>query len=196
MGFLRNVKCPVFNVEKLKEVPERENYTIQVGGSVEKKGKFQIDEFLANFQQKTVNCRLTSVSRWSVRAEWQGVLWSDFIKWANPSGYTYIYTESYGGYTTAIRAEDMDNPRILICTHVADEEIEFEYGGPIRMVIPNLWGYKSCKWLKRIHFMDEYIQGTWESNGYEDRGEILPCMVDDVNSSKSLKISGGEVFAE
>jgi len=193
MGFLRSVNCPVFNVEKTKEVPERPDYMIEIGGEAEVTGKFQIDDFLSHFQQKSVNARLTSVSRWSVRAEWQGILWSDFIDWVKPANYDYIYTESYGGYTTTIRKEDMDSPRILICTHVADEEIEFEYGGPIRMVIPNLWGYKSCKWLKRIYFMDEYIQGTWESNGYEDWGTIMPCMVEDVNTGKHFKIDGGEV---
>jgi len=194
MGFLRSVKCPVFNIEKTTEVPERAEYTVEIGGETDKAGIYQIDDFLSNFKTVTLNSRLTSVSRWSVRADWQGVSWADFIKWANPHQHSHIYTESYGGYNTSIWAEDLDNPRILICTHVADEELEFEYGGPIRMVIPNLWGYKSCKWLKRIYFMKEYIKGTWESAGYEDRGEILPCMVEDVNTGKHFKISGGEVI--
>jgi DMSO/TMAO reductase YedYZ molybdopterin-dependent catalytic subunit len=194
MGFLRSVNCPVFNVEKTKEVPDRQDYTIRIGGECEKTGKFQIDDLLGNFKTVTLNSRLTSVSRWSVRADWQGVSWADFIKWVNPGKYTYVYTESYGGYSTAIWAEDLGNPRILLCTHVGGEPIEFEYGGPIRMVIPNLWGYKSCKWLKRIHFMNEYIQGTWESNGYEDRGLIEPCMCEDVNTGKHFRITGGEVM--
>jgi len=194
MGFLRNVKCPVFNIEKTADVPERTDYTIEIGGETEKAGTYQIDEFLSNFNTVTLNSRLTSVSRWSVRADWQGVRWADFVKWANPSGHSHIYTESYGGYNTSIWSEDMDNPRILICTHVAGEELEFEHGGPIRMVIPNLWGYKSCKWLKRIYFMKEYIKGTWESNGYEDRGTIEPCMVEDVNTGKHFRISGVEVM--
>lgn len=194
MGFLRSVNCPVFNVEKTKDIPERNEYTLQIGGETPGAGKYLLDDFLANFKRTTLNSRLTSVSRWSVRADWQGVSWADFIDWAQPGGFRYLYTESYGGYTTAIHAEDLNNPRILLCTHVAGGEIEFEYGGPIRMIIPNLWGYKSCKWLKRIHFMDDYIQGTWESNGYEDRGVIQPCMVEDVNSGKHFRITGGEVL--
>jgi len=196
MGFLTRVKCPVFNIEKTREVPERGSYSIQIGGETEKAGTYLLDDFLSQFERKTLNSRLTSVSRWSVRADWQGVSWADFMKWANPSDYKYVYTESYGGYTTSVTAEDMDNPRILICTHVADEEIEFEYGGPIRMIIPNLWGYKSCKWLKRIYFMKDYIQGTWESNGYEDRGTIEPCMAEDVNTGRHFRINGGEVLID
>ncbi|ADD68596.1 oxidoreductase molybdopterin binding protein [Denitrovibrio acetiphilus DSM 12809] len=196
MGFLRSVNCPVFNIENTKEVPERESYTLQIGGETPKAGKYQLDDFLACFKAVTLNSRLTSVSKWSVRADWQGVRWADFVEWANPGEYKYVYTESYGGYSTSIHAEDFNSPRILICTHVAGGEIEFEYGGPVRMIIPNLWGYKSCKWLKRIYFMNEYIQGTWESNGYKDRGTIQPCMVEDVNTGRHFKISGGEVFID
>lgn len=193
MGFLRSVGCPVFNAEKTKTVPDRGEYTLQIGGTP-KDGKYLLDDFLSNFRKVTLNSRLTSVSKWSVRADWQGVSWADFIDWAKPEPFEYVYTESWGGYRTSVRAEDLGNPRILLCTHVGGEEIEFEYGGPIRMVIPNLWGYKSCKWLKRIQFMNEYIQGTWESAGYEDRGTIEPCMVEDVNTGRHFRIKGGEVL--
>lgn len=194
MGFLRSVKTPVFNAEQTKNVPERADYTIQIGGETDKRGIYKLDEFLSEFKIHTVPSRLTSVSRWSVRADWQGILWSDFVSWANPTAdYKFLYMESWGGYKTCVDAKYLDNPRVLICTQVADEEIEFEYGGPIRMVIPNLWGYKSCKWLKKIYFTDEYVRGFWESGGYEDTGEIQPCLVLDVNSGKHAKINGGEV---
>lgn len=194
MGFLRSVGCPVFNAEKTKDVPDRQNYKLRIGGETPRAGEYLLDDLLSNFKRVTLNSRLTSVSKWSVRADWQGISWLDFINWAQPGDFRYIYTESYGGYVTAVQAEDLDNPRILLCTHVAGEELEFEYGGPIRMIIPNLWGYKSCKWLKRIQFMDEYIQGTWESSGYEDRGHIQPCMVEDVNTGRHFKIGAGEVL--
>lgn len=194
MGFLRNVKCPIFNAEQTKSIPDRQEYTVQIGGEAEKNGIYKLDEFLSGFTMHTVSSRLTSVSKWSVRADWRGILWSDFLDWAKPSAdYKFLYTESWGEYKTCVRAEDMLNQRVMICTHVADEEIEFEYGGPVRMVIPNLWGYKSCKWLKKIYFIDEYVRGFWESGGYEDSGEIQPCMVQDVNTGKFVKIKGGEV---
>jgi len=145
------------------------------------------------FDKKVVNRRLTSVSRFSVRADWGGVLWQDFVKWAEPFDYNYIYFESYGKYVTVVHKEDMDNDGIIICNEVNGEPLDFEYGGPVRMVIPNLWGYKSCKWLKRIFFLDEYIVGFWESRGYDDRGLIEPCIVLDVNSNTFKKINGGEV---
>ena len=194
MGFLTEVNCPVFNAEKLKSVPERDKYELLIGGNVKNGGSYLLDDFLSNFQQKMINSRLTSVSGWSVRCDWYGVRWQDFIEWVKPEDYTYVYFESYGGYITAVEKRDLDNPRILLATKVGSEEIEFDYGGPFRSVIPNLWGYKSCKWIKRIHFMNDYIRGFWESYGYEDRGLIQPGMTMDVNTGEQKRIKGGEVL--
>ncbi|ADR19252.1 molybdopterin-dependent oxidoreductase [Calditerrivibrio nitroreducens] len=196
MGYLKNIKCPIFNAEGLKpkDLPPIEEYFIEIGGNTDKAGKYLLKDFLSNFEKRVVNCRLTSVSRFSVRANWGGVLWSDFMKWVGDVTYKYVYFESYGKYATVVEKEDMSNERILICNEVEGEPLEFAYGGPIRMVIPNLWGYKSCKWLKRIFFIDEYIVGFWESRGYDDRGLIEPCVLLDVNTGNFKKIKGGEVL--
>ncbi|MGA1846330.1 molybdopterin-dependent oxidoreductase [Deferribacter abyssi] len=193
MSFLKDISTPVFNVERLREVPAKEKYFIEISFGDKKETIFYYDLYNI-FEKKVVNCRLTSVSRWSVRANWEGVLWKDFTGYLGVKSYKYVYFESYGGYNTTVFGEDMGNSRILIATHVAGEDIEFEYGGPVRMVIPNLWGYKSCKWLKKIYFIEEYIIGFWEGNGYDDRGLIEPTVLLDINSKTHKKINGGEVL--
>ncbi|KAA0257875.1 oxidoreductase [Deferribacter autotrophicus] len=193
MSFLKDIGTPVFNAERLKEIPSKNEYLIEISYG-EKKEKIFYNDLYNIFEKKVVNCRLTSVSRWSVRANWEGILWSDFVNYLEVSDYKYVYFESYGGYITTVFGEDMNNPRILIATHVDGEEIEFEYGGPVRMIIPNLWGYKSCKWLKKIYFIDEYIVGYWEGYGYDDRGLIEPTILLDINSKEHKRIKGGEVL--
>lgn len=195
MGYLKTIKTPIFNAEGLRreQLPAIDDYILEIGGDVDKKGEFRLKDFFSFFKRKTVNRRLTSVSRFTVRAEWSGVCWQDFIKWVKPKNYNYVYFESYGKYVTVVEKQDMENDGILICDMVNNEPLDFEYGGPVRMFIPNLWGYKSCKWLKRIYFLDEYIVGFWESRGYDDRGLIEPCIVLDVNSGSFKKIKGGEV---
>lgn len=195
MGYLKSIKTPIFNAEGMEkaDLPELSEYFIEIGGDTEKKGKYLLKEFFDLFERKVVNRRLTSVSRFSVRAEWSGISWKDFITWANPYNYRYVYFESYKKYVTVVEKDDMDNDGIIICDMVNGEPIEFEYGGPLRMFIPNLWGYKSCKWLKRIFFIDEYIVGFWESRGYDHRGLIEPCILLDVNTGSFKKIKGGEV---
>ncbi|MCX8083656.1 MAG: molybdopterin-dependent oxidoreductase [Calditerrivibrio sp.] len=196
MGYLRDIKCPVFNAEGLREedLPAVEDYYIEIGGNTKKNGKYLLHDFFGIFNKTVINCRLTSVSRFSVRANWGGVLWKDFMEWLGDADYKYVYFESYGKYVTVVEKEDMFNERIIICSEVEGEPLEFSYGGPVRMVIPNLWGYKSCKWLKRIYFLNEYIVGFWESRGYDDKGLIEPCVLLDVNSGSFKKIKGGEVL--
>ncbi|WP_022851771.1 molybdopterin-dependent oxidoreductase [Limisalsivibrio acetivorans] len=193
MSCLRRLNCPVFNAERLQSVPEKDEYTVEIGGNTPMKGKYPLKELLSNFKYRTIESRLTSVSGWSIRCDWQGIPWKDFIDWAKPGDYSYVYFESYGSYVTAVERKHMDNPRILLATHVDGDEIEFEYGGPFRSIIPNLWGYKSCKWIKHIHFLDEHIRGYWESAGYPEEGLIEPGFTMDVNTGQRRKINGGEV---
>jgi DMSO/TMAO reductase YedYZ molybdopterin-dependent catalytic subunit len=193
VSILKDLKTPVFNAERLVKLPAFDQYSIIVKENSYKEINLTISEFLSNFKMETVNCRLTSVSKWSVRANWQGILWTEFVKWMCPCSFTYTVFESYGGYVTAVYNEDLLNPRVLIAFKVNDEDIEKEYGGPIRMIIPNLWGYKSCKWLHKITFTDEYTKGYWESYGYDDRGFIEPSIIYDVNSKTNKEINGGEV---
>jgi DMSO/TMAO reductase YedYZ molybdopterin-dependent catalytic subunit len=62
------------------------------------------------------------------------------------------------------------------------------------MVIPNLWGYKSCKWLGKIDFIDQMEGGYWEDRGYTRSGMIEPGFTLDINTQTRKPISGGEVL--
>lgn len=194
MSILKELKTPIFNAESIKNVPVVEKYKVIIKSDRSSIIDLYYQDFIKLFQMKEVNCRLTSVSGWSVRATWQGILWQDFIEYIKPDKYNYVVFESYGGYSTTVYREDLFNPRIIIAIKVNGEIIEHAYGGPIRMVIPNLWGYKSCKWLNKITFTEEYVKGYWETYGYDDRGLIKPSKILDINSKKYINIEGGEVL--
>ena len=61
------------------------------------------------------------------------------------------------------------------------------------MVIPNLWGYKSCKWLSVIEFIREEEGGYWEDRGYTWSGVIEPGFTLDINTKTRRPIKGGEI---
>jgi DMSO/TMAO reductase YedYZ molybdopterin-dependent catalytic subunit len=46
-----------------------------------------------------------------------------------------------------------------------------EHGGPLRLVVPHLYAWKSAKWLNGLEFLDQEALGFWERNGYHQRGE-------------------------
>jgi DMSO/TMAO reductase YedYZ molybdopterin-dependent catalytic subunit len=61
------------------------------------------------------------------------------------------------------------------------------------MVIPNLWGYKSCKWLGKIEFINQEEGGYWEDRGYTRSGLIESGITFDMNTKTRRPIKGGEV---
>ncbi len=46
-----------------------------------------------------------------------------------------------------------------------------EHGGPVRLLVPHLYFWKSAKWVTRLTFLDHDQPGFWEQNGYHDRGD-------------------------
>lgn len=193
MTILKDMRTPVFKEEGMPSIdPGR--HSVSFEGHSEKKLILTMEDIL-NLPQSTLDCRMTSVSGFSVRANWQGVLWKDIIERIGPvKKFDYVMFESVGGYTTNAYAKDILPDRWMFCHSVNGESLEAEYGGPLRMIIPNLWGYKSCKWLSKVFFSEKNIPGFWETHGYSDRGLIEPGTTLDINTGERKDIRGGEVL--
>ncbi len=193
MSILKELGVPVFKAEGIPRIDEK-GYLLSLRGSLEKELDFSLPA-IKRMPFSQVNARLTSVSGWSVRALWEGVLWQDFFPELNvlPAA-THVTFRSYGGYTTCVALEDLQHPRVLLSYSVHGEVLEREYGGPLRMIVPHLWGYKSCKWLQEIKFTTAQEGGYWENRGYSETGEIKKGKTFDVNSGQYRSIGGGEVL--
>ena len=109
MSILKRLGVPVFNAEGTS--PEDvEDLHLEVGGLVGPPRTFSLDEVRA-MPLTVVNARLTSVSGWSVRADWGGVLWSDFERQVPaPSHATHATFSSPSGYDTTVRLEELRTP--------------------------------------------------------------------------------------
>jgi DMSO/TMAO reductase YedYZ molybdopterin-dependent catalytic subunit len=193
MSVLSRLRAPVFKAEGMPEI-DVATYRLFVKGLVEKERSFTWEEIMA-FPASKVNARLTSVSGWSVRATWEGVLWRDFISALTPreEASHAVFSSFGGGYETAVSLADLDHPRVLLVYAVEGEPLEREYGGPLRMVIPHLYGYKSAKWLETITLTDTDKGGYWEDRGYTQSGIIEPGFTFDVNTGTRRAIPAGEV---
>lgn len=193
MSILRKLKTPVFKAEGIQHI-DRTAYELEFFDGPRLAASLSLGEILS-LPQTTLNLRMTSVSGWSVRANWQGVLWQDMMSRAGlPDTAQFVVFESPSEYTTNVYGEDILPDRWIFCHSVDGEHLEDEYGGPLRMIIPNLWGYKCCKWLVKVRYCDKNEPGYWETRGYTDRGLIEPGETLDVNTGTKRPIAGGEVL--
>jgi len=193
MSVLTRLRLPRFTAGGMPETSETD-WRLTVDGLVAAPREYSLEDIQA-LPQSEVNARLTSVSGFSVRALWQGVLWRDFLAGIElrPTASHATFTSQGGRYTTTVSLADLDHPRVMLVLGVEGEPLERDYGGPLRMLIPHLWGYKSAKWLAGITLGESMLGGYWEDRGYPREAPIEPGMTLDINTGQRRPIKGGEV---
>jgi DMSO/TMAO reductase YedYZ molybdopterin-dependent catalytic subunit len=113
------------------------------------------------------------VTTWSrYDNNWKGVSTRDFLDLVDPMEQAIsVMLTSYDGYTTNLLLSDFSSPDAIIVTDWEGQPLTEEHGGPVRLVVPHLYFWKSAKWLKRIDFVGMDHAGFWEKNGYHMRGD-------------------------
>lgn len=195
MSRLKDMGTPVFWAEGHPGSLEAEGWEIELGGLVENPVTLTYSDILG-LPRAVVDARLTSVSGFSVRGRWGGVRLSELFPLVGLSPEaSHVRFVSYRGiYTTSIPLEVARKERTLLAYAFDGEPLESDYGGPVRVFCPYLWGYKSAKSVVAVRFVDQSIPGYWEVRGYPDSAEIKPRRILDVNSGDWRRISGGEVI--
>lgn len=113
------------------------------------------------------------VTTWSkLDVQWRGVKVTDFMKSIelDPKA-THVMEHCYGDYTTNLALEDFLREENFFAHTLFDEPLPADHGGPLRLVVPHLYAWKSAKWLNGLEFLDHEELGFWERNGYHRRGE-------------------------
>jgi len=104
----------------------------------------------------------------------------------------FVIVHAAGGFTTNLTVEDFFQPDVLFAMQHDPlrgggllaprhrnpleaehhfEPITPEHGGPVRLVVPRLYFWKSAKWVTGIEFTDRDVPGFWEMNGYHNHGD-------------------------
>ena len=113
------------------------------------------------------------VTRWTkLDVKWTGIKVTDFMHLAQvePEA-VHIVEHCYGGYTTNIAMPDFLREENFFAHKVFGEPLSAEHGGPMRLIVPHLYAWKSAKWINGLEFLDHEELGFWERNGYHRRGE-------------------------
>ncbi len=84
---------------------------------------------------------------------------------------SHVLIRCVGGYTTNMPLEDFLSERALFADRHGGQPLATEHGGPIRLVIPHLYAWKSAKWVCGVEVLTENERGFWEENGYHTYGD-------------------------
>lgn len=133
---------------------------------------FTWEDFMA-MPQTEFTADFHCVTTWSkLDVKWRGVKVTDFMQQieVDPKA-VHLMEHCYGGYTTNISMEDFLREENFFAHTLFDEPLPPDHGGPMRLVVPHLYAWKSAKWINGLEFLDRTDLGFWERNGYHHRGE-------------------------
>lgn len=133
---------------------------------------FSWQDFMA-MPQSEFTADFHCVTTWSkLDVQWRGVKVIDFLKEidVDPQA-AHVMEHCYGDYTTNISLEDFVREENFFAYTLFDEPLPAEHGGPMRLIVPHLYAWKSAKWINGLEFLKEMKLGFWERNGYHQRGE-------------------------
>lgn len=150
----------------------RERWTLDVDGLVENPLHCDWPAFSA-LPQKSFVSDIHCVTTWSrYDNRWEGVSTHELLDAVSPRDEArFVVLHSYDGYTTNVSLEDFASHDALLAHRWEGEPISREHGGPVRLVIPKLYFWKSAKWLRRIELTAEDKPGFWEVRGYHNRAD-------------------------
>jgi DMSO/TMAO reductase YedYZ molybdopterin-dependent catalytic subunit len=84
---------------------------------------------------------------------------------------THVLVHCHGGYTTNLPLEDFLSERALFADRHGAAPLAADHGGPLRLVVPHLYAWKSAKWVAGVELLDADRRGFWERNGYHTYGD-------------------------
>ncbi len=165
-------KHPVFTLVPPAGLPPPEEYRIWVRGRVARPLELGLSD-LGGLGSVTGTHDLHCVTGWTREGlTWEGVPLAFVLEQAGvrPEA-SWLLAFAYGAYSAAIPLEEAQKPGVLLATRLGGRPLPEAYGGPVRLVVPQLYGWKSVKWLMGVKLLERYQPGYWEARGYHPRGD-------------------------
>ena len=141
-------------------------------GLVEEEARWSWEEF-TSLPRTEITSDIHCVTHWSRYDNlWEGVHVREVLKRIKPlPGADYVMIHADPGYTTNVTLDELDQDDVLFAINHDGGPLPQQHGGPLRLVLPSLYFWKSAKWVRGLEFMDHEEPGFWEKGGYHVRGD-------------------------
>jgi DMSO/TMAO reductase YedYZ molybdopterin-dependent catalytic subunit len=152
--------------------PSLESFRLRISGEVEAPYTLSYADLLA-MPQVSLAVDVHCVTGWSVLgAKVKGVLLKALAERAKlkPSARHVIF-EAAHGYTSNVRLREALGPNVLVARELEGAALPRTHGGPLRAIVPDLYFWKSAKWLTGIRFVARDEPGYWETRGYHNHAD-------------------------
>jgi len=152
----------------------RASYRLKVKGLVTQPLELTYDELTA-MPSTTLHRDFQCVTGWRVpQVPWAGVRLADVLDRAGvqPAARAVRFVSFDGAYTESLTLGQARRPDVLVAYELEDEPLTNDHGGPVRMYVAPMYGYKSCKWLDTIELTRTVEPGYWEQRGYDVDGWV------------------------
>jgi DMSO/TMAO reductase YedYZ molybdopterin-dependent catalytic subunit len=118
-------------------------------------------------------CDLHCVTGWTqLDTRWKGVLVSRLLEGQDvrPDA-AHVVIHAVAGWTTNLPIAELLQDDVLLAYEYEGQPISPEHGGPVRLLVPSLYLWKSAKWIQGIEFTADQRLGYWETRGYHALGD-------------------------
>ncbi|ASN03519.1 molybdopterin-dependent oxidoreductase [Virgibacillus necropolis] len=167
IGGGRNGQFRYYTVTEMPTLTN-ENWSFIMDGLVEKSQTYRWKDFLKvgrDVQVSNFHC----VTGWSVYdVTWEGIPLKRFLQevGVKPEAKYVKFYSADGVYTDTLTIDQAMLDDVMVATLIDGELISKKNGGPVRLIVPKMYAYKSVKWLNRIELIDNEHVGFWEQRGY------------------------------
>jgi DMSO/TMAO reductase YedYZ molybdopterin-dependent catalytic subunit len=150
-----------------------EQWTLTVSGEVENPIKLGWDDFMKLPAAESVS-DFHCVEGWSVLdCRWYGVKFGTLAELVHmKEGAKYVFFKCADGYTTGLPLQDLLQDDVILAYKLNGEDLSVPLGGPMRLVVPEKYAYKSALWVTEINFIPEQRLGFWENLGYSETADV------------------------
>ena len=164
-------KMPEMTVGRVPRV-DMAGWRLTIGGEVERPVELTWEEYLA-LAADAVTADFHCVTQWTrLNVGWEGAQAMRVIGLAQPAASArYAMLHCHDGYTANIDLDALAAEDALFAHRMDGAPLTPEHGGPLRLVVPARYGWKSAKWVRRVELLAENSPGFWEQNGYHMRGD-------------------------
>jgi DMSO/TMAO reductase YedYZ molybdopterin-dependent catalytic subunit len=144
-------------------------WRLRIDGLVRRPVELSYRELLALPKAQQVS-NFHCVTGWTVDGvHWGGVRFHDLLAAAQPlpSAHAAHFISAEIPYEDYLELDQIALPDVMLAYEMDGEPLVREHGAPVRVVIPDMYGYKNVKWVERITLVPRPALGYWEQLGYD-----------------------------